>query len=142
MPIYSNKEQKQAELRAILKAAGIIPTQQRMDIARVVLCRHQHLSADQILDRVKNHGGTASKATIYNTLGLFVKKGVIREVLVDSDRLFFDSNTDDHCHMYNEDTGELTDIYADFPQACTMPGLPAGTELVGIDIIFRVRQTD
>lgn len=138
----NNTEQKQAAIKAVLKAAGILPTQQRMDIARAVLCRHQHLSAEQILDRVKRDGGTVSKATIYNTLGLFAKKGVIREVRVNADRLFFDSNTDDHCHLYNEDTGELTDIYADFPQPDSVPNLPHGTELVGVDIVFRVRRSD
>ncbi len=142
MLTVSATEQKQAEIKAVLKGVGIIPTQQRIDIACVVLCRRQHLSADQIFDRVKYAGGAVSRATIYNTLALFAKKGVIREVLVDSDRLFFDSNTDDHCHMYNEDTGELTDIYADLPRPEGVLGLPSGTELVGIDIVFRVRQSD
>ena len=122
-----------------LECAGIMITAQRLDIAVVMLSHAQHLSAEQLLKLVNQNGGNVSKATVYNTLGLFARKGVVREVLVDPNRVFYDSNIDPHHHRYNEDSGELTDIYADCLRKDALPALPEGTELVDIDIIFRVK---
>ena len=129
------------EIRAILEQADILPTQQRLDIASVILSRPQHLSADQLLALVNRNGHTVSKATVYNTLGLFARKGVVREVLVDPNRVFFDSNTDEHFHLYDEDTGSLTDLYADCLRPDALPTPPEGTTLVGVDVIIRIRRT-
>ena len=118
-----------------------MPTQQRLEIATIMLSRPQHLSADQLLALLSGKGSNVSKATVYNTLGLFARKGVIREVLVDPNRVFFDSNTDNHYHVYNEDTGTLTDVYADCLLPGELPSLPEGTTLVDIDVIIRVRNT-
>jgi Fur family iron response transcriptional regulator len=128
-----------SDISAQLRAAGITPTQQRVQIAEILFARPQHLSADQILAIVNQHGQHASKATIYNTLGLFARKGLVREVIVDPGKVFYDSNTRDHHHFYNVETGTLTDISADAVQLSNLPELPADTEVAGIDIIFRVR---
>ncbi|MDQ2696626.1 MAG: transcriptional repressor [Pseudomonadota bacterium] len=129
----------QPDVRLILARADILPTRQRLHIGEIMFARPQHLSADQVLDLAHRRGHRISKATVYNTLRLFCRKGILREVLVDPSRIFFDSNTDDHHHLYNEDTGLLTDI----PAGCLRPdafgALPAGTELVGVDVIVRIR---
>ena len=122
-----------------LRAAGITPTQQRVQIAEILFARPRHLSADQILAIVNSRGSSASKATIYNTLGLFARKGLVREVIVDPARVFYDSNTSAHHHFFNIDTGELTDIDAGKVVVTELPALPGDTEPAGIDIIFRVR---
>ena len=57
----------------------------------------QHLSADQVLERLQAAGSKVSKATVYNTLRLFADRGLVREVMVDNTRLFYDSNTAPHC---------------------------------------------
>ena len=62
---------------------------------------------------VNNGCSTASKATVYNTLGLFAKKGLVREVIVDPSKIFYDSNVSRHFHFFNTDTGMLTDIPVD-----------------------------
>ena len=80
-----------------------------------------------------------SKATVYNTLGLFASKGLIREVIVDPTRVFYDPNTSDHHHFYNVDTGELQDIDVADVQVSQLPELPAGTVTDGVDVIIRVR---
>ncbi len=126
-------------VRAILHRAGIVPTQQRMEIAQVMLCRHQHLSADRILALANRQGHAVSKATVYNTLNLFARKGVVREVLVDPNRVFYDSNTDPHYHLYNEDTGDLVDIDLEPSLLALTPDVPEGTELVGVDLVIRLR---
>lgn len=124
-----------------LKSAGITPTQQRLEIAQILFAKPQHLSADQVLAIVNQSGPLVSKATIYNTLGLFARKGLLKEVIVDPSKVFYDSNTSAHHHFYAVDTGELMDIEGDNLQLETMPTLPAGTEAEGIDIVIRVRNT-
>ena len=123
-----------------LREVGITPTQQRVQIAEILFARPQHMSADQILAVVNSNGPIASKATIYNTLGLFARKGLVREVIVDPSKVFYDSNTSEHHHFYNMDSGELTDIDAREVMIPNLPDLPANTQPAGVDIIFRIRK--
>lgn len=126
---------------AILREHDINPTAQRIDVAEYMLARPQHLSAEQVLHALQQAGHTVSKATIYNTLGLFVEKGLVREVNVDSSRAFYDSNTSRHHHFYNVDSGELRDIEGDSLQVANLPSIPPGTRMDSIDVIIRVRNT-
>ena len=132
----------QRDIGEQLRDAGITPTQQRVQIAEILFARPQHLSADQILAVVNSNGPIASKATIYNTLGLFARKGLVREVIVDPSKVFYDSNTGEHHHFYNVDSGELTDIDAAEVMITDLPELPENTRPAGIDIILRIRQND
>ncbi len=125
-----------------LQAAGIQPTRQRLRIAQVLLTGNQHLSADQVLERVNHIGMPVSKATVYNTLGLFADKGILREVIIDPSRVFYDTNSAPHHHVYNTATGELSDIAPHSVQTEQLPELPAGTELEGVDVVIRVRPVE
>lgn len=129
------------DVEGLLAEHHISPTRQRRQIARILFARPQHLSAEQILDSVNREGvgNLVSKATVYNTLGLFVRKGLIREVIVDSNKVFYDSNTRPHHHFYHIDTGKLQDIDAQQLSLQDVPEPPAGTTLDGVDIIIRVR---
>lgn len=127
------------QLVALLRGHGIAPTHQRLEIAQVLFSRQRHLSADQILELVNAEQAETSKATVYNTLNLFRDHGVIREVIIDPKRVFYDPNTEPHHHLYNVDTGEITDIAAAEMQLSGMPRLPPGTVADGVDIIVRVR---
>lgn len=124
-----------------LKKAGVTPTQQRVEIAQILFAKPQHLSADQVLNIVNQAQPVVSKATIYNTLGLFARKGLVREVIVDPSKVFYDSNTSEHHHFFAVDSGELMDIEGDSLRLETMPSLPEGTEAEGIDIVIRVRKS-
>lgn len=126
-------------LTALLRRHGIAPTHQRLEIAQVLFGRCQHLSADQILAMVNERHAETSKATVYNTLNLFRDRGMIREVIVDPKRVFYDPNTVPHHHLYNVDTGEITDIATDALSVSGMPELPPGMVTEGVDIIVRVR---
>lgn len=128
-----------ADVSARLRAHGITPTQQRVDIARLLFARPQHLSAEQVLSIVNQDGQVVSKATIYNTLNLFARKGLVREVIVDPTKVFYDSNTGSHHHFYNVDTGQLLDIDSSELKLDQLPRLPDGTQADGVDIIIRVR---
>jgi len=127
------------EVVRILTNLGISPTPQRVEIAAMLLAKPQHLSADQVLHLVNQTSNLVSKATVYNTLGLFARKGLVREVIVDPNKVFYDSNTGHHHHFYNVVTGELIDVdlaHLDIPN---LPPPPPGTACEGIDVIVRVR---
>ena len=126
-------------LIALLRRHGIAPTHQRLEIAQVLLGRCHHLAADQVLAKVNELHAETSKATVYNTLNLFRDRGLIREVIVDPKRVFYDPNTEPHHHMYNVDTGEITDIPAATLSVSGIPDLPSGVVTEGVDIIVRVR---
>ena len=130
------------EVSALLERHGILPTQQRIDIAHLLFQRAQHLAAEQVLARVNADYGHVSKATVYNTLGLFVRRGLVREVLIEPGRTFYDSNTRDHHHLYNVDSGQLSDIPASSVHIDGDPGVPNGTEIEGMDLVIRVRNRD
>jgi Fur family iron response transcriptional regulator len=122
-----------------LRSRGITPTHQRLEIAHVLFERQEHLSADQILALVNARHAESSKATVYNTLRLFLEKGLIRELIVDPSRVFYDPNTEPHHHFYDVVTGRLTDIPADAVQIAGLPALPPGTVADGVEVIIRTR---
>ena len=127
------------ELGQRLDEHGILPTQQRLQLADVLFSAHRHLSAEQVLSEAGARGYSVSKATVYNTLGLFARKGLIREVIVDPSRVFYDPNTGPHHHFYNLDTGELIDLDPERLPIESLPPLPPGTVAEGVDVIIRVR---
>ena len=124
----------------MLRHHDINPTHQRIEIAHALFARGEHLSADQILAIVNDRHSETSKATVYNTLNLFLEKKLIREVIVDPSKVFYDPNTEPHHHLYNVDSGELTDIDASRIEVSGLPQLPDGMVTDGVDIIVRVRK--
>lgn len=128
-----------AHVVELLERAAIAVTPQRIEIGEALFARAQHVSADQVLSAIRAVGSTVSKATVYNTLNLFVRKGLAREVNVDPSRLFYDSTTTPHHHLFNADTGELCDLPSGAVEFQRLPELPPGTVAEGIDIVVRVR---
>ncbi len=126
-----------SNITQLLRDNDITPTQQRVEIAQLILARHQHFSADELLNQLGHCN--VSKATVYNTLGLFVEKGLVRPVIIDPNKVFYDSNIHEHHHFYNVDTGILTDIPCDKLALDYFPPLPEGTQAEGVDIIIRIR---
>jgi len=124
----------------LLRSRGVTPTHQRVEIARVLWERGEHLSADQVLTRVNARRAEASKATVYNTLGLFVAKKLIRELVVDPAKIVYDPNMAPHHHLYDVLTGQLTDVPAAGVSVLGLPPLPAGTVAEGLDIVVRTRR--
>ena len=130
---------RREDLPETLRRHGISPTHQRVEIAHALFSREGHLSADQVLAIVNSSGISASKATIYNTLRLVLDKKLLREVIVDPQRVFYDPNTRPHHHFYNVDNGELTDIAAEQITIAGVPSLPEGTTTDGVDVVIRIR---
>lgn len=129
----------QTGIRSIFDKFGILPTPQRLEVAAVLLEKPQHLSADQIIERLRVSGSAVSKATVYNTLNLFSEHGLVKEVMVDPIRKFYDSTTHAHHHFYNVDTGELADIPDEQVSFETLPELPAGTQRESVEVLIKVR---
>ncbi len=124
-----------------LRAHGITPTQQRVLIGEALFAKAQHVSAEQVLSMVnKDHEGV-SKATVYNTLGLFAKKGLLHEVIIEANKVFYDTNLENHHHLYHIDTGMLEDISANQVKIEQLPELPEGTILEDVDVIIRLRKS-
>jgi Fur family iron response transcriptional regulator len=122
-----------------LREHDITPTYQRMEIFRVLFAKPQHLSADQVYDMVNKSDARVSKATVYNTLGLFTHKGLVREVIVDPSKIFYDPTTAPHHHIYNIDTGTLMDFDVEELDIGNLPTPPAGTRIEEVDVVIRVR---
>lgn len=133
------KHYSRDNMTGLLRSHHINPTHQRIEIAYALFSRQQHLSADQIMTIVNDRHSETSKATVYNTLNLFLEKKLIREVIVDPSKVFYDPNTGPHHHFYNLASGELTDIDAEGVTIGGLPSLPDGVVTEGVDIIVRIR---
>src|SRR3990172_10831955 len=127
------------DIAQTLREHGITPTHQRMEIALVLFERRAHLSADQILTMVNARHAETSKTTVYNTLKLFLRKKLVRELIVDPTRIVYDPNTTPHHHLYDIASGQLTDIPAADLRVLGLPPLPPGVEAEGGGIIVRTR---
>ena len=133
---------RQSEIVQRLKSLKIRVTLQRIEVARVILRKPQHLSAEQIIERLWDSGSDVSKATVYNTLNLFAEKGLVRELWVDPERRLYDSTTTPHHHVYNLDTGEVTDIDSAGLSVEHLPTLPEGTEFDSVEVMINVRNLE
>lgn len=125
-----------------LKRHGLRPTRQRLALVRLLFERgDRHVTADQLHAEAAAAGVRVSLATIYNTLNQFTSAGVLREVVVEAGRSYFDTNASEHHHILVEPTGELIDIPASDVQVSATPRLPEGMALRRMDVILRVAKT-
>ncbi|MCM2311802.1 MAG: transcriptional repressor [Steroidobacteraceae bacterium] len=131
-----------ARARQILEQRGIRPTSQRLKVAEILLTTPRHLTAEQILATLRASSGHVSKATVYNTLNLFVGQGLAREIHADPERCVYDSTMAPHHHFQNVDTGEMIDIRPEDLAFAQLPPLPEGTEIESVDVVIRVRRKD
>jgi len=125
-----------------LKRHGLRPTRQRLALVRLLFERgDRHVTADQLHAEAEAAGVRVSLATIYNTLNQFTAAGVLREVVVEAGRSYFDTNASEHHHILVEPTGELIDIPASDVPVSAAPRLPEGMALRRMDVILRVTRT-
>src|SRR5215470_1939744 len=99
-----------ADAIARLREHGIQPSAQRVAVAEYVLATKEHPSADQVWDRVRAKLPVLSRATVYNTLNLFVEKGLLRQLVLAEGRVVFDPKVDAHHHFIDESTGAIHDV--------------------------------
>ena len=126
-----------------LAGAGLRPTRQRLTLAQLLVGdgQNRHVTAESLHAASTNSGDTVSLATVYNTLRAFCDAGLIREVMVDGTKSYFDTRVDDHPHFFWEDTRELTDAPKEQLEICGLPDAPNGTEIAKVDVVIRLRKT-
>lgn len=130
------------ELAETLRKAGLRPTSQRMALAQIMYgAGDRHVSAEALHAEAVAAGVKVSLATIYNTLNQFTGAGLLREVAIEGNRSYYDTNTSNHYHYFLEDRGELVDISSDEPEVIGIPSLPPGTVIDRIDVIVRLKRS-
>ena len=124
-----------------LRGAGLRPTRQRLALARLLFdSADRHVTAEQLHGEALAAAIPVSLATVYNTLHQFTGAGLLREVVVEPGRSYFDTNIDDHHHFFCESSGMLQDIPGAAVSVGQLPRPPAGTEVSRVDVIIRVRR--
>jgi Fur family iron response transcriptional regulator len=136
----SESEATWARAASRLADCRIRATDQRLQIASILLSAAQHLTAEQIAEALRHGGARVSKATVYNTLNLFAARGLIRQLSVDGTCAWFDSNVEPHYHFHDEHSGALSDVSVTDVQFSRMPPTPPGMEVAGIDLVIRLRR--
>lgn len=123
-----------------LRNAGLRPTRQRLALARLLFDgRERHVTAEQLHAEAEASAAKVSLATVYNTLHQFVDAGLLREVVAEPGRSYFDTNIEDHHHFYYLDGGMLEDIPAHQVAVSALPATPEGTEVDRVDVVVRLR---
>jgi len=126
-----------------LKQSGLRPTRQRLALARILFGQgNRHATAEQLHAEAMSAEVRVSLATVYNTLHQFTKAGLLREVVVEPGRSYFDTNVDDHHHFYYEASGQLEDIPGERIRLADLPNPPEGQEIARVDVILRVAPRD
>lgn len=121
-----------------IRNAGLRPTRQRMALAKLLFEQgSRHVTAEKLHAEAQGKSIRVSLATVYNTLHQFTGAGMLREIVVDPARSYFDTTTHEHGHFFHEDTGYLEDIMQDV-QLAEMPAAPQGAKINSVDIIVRV----
>jgi Fur family iron response transcriptional regulator len=125
-----------------LRAAGLRPTRQRLELAQHLFSGpDRHVTAESLHQEAVDAGSQVSLATVYNTLHQFTHAGLLREVVVDAARGYFDTNTGDHQHFFLEEEGTLIDIPGEAIQVEGVPAAPPGMTVDRVDVVVRVRKT-
>jgi Fur family iron response transcriptional regulator len=124
---------------AKLKDAGLRPTRQRLSLAKLLFeSGDRHVSAEDLHAEAVSNRISVSLATIYNTLHQFTTAGLLREVVVEPGRSYFDNNITPHHHFFVEGEGKLIDIPASEVSLSQLPAAPAGMKVARVDVIVRL----
>ncbi len=127
------------DVKAMLRKVGLRPTRQRMSLGWILFGKgDRHLTAEMLYEEASRAKVPVSLATIYNTLHQFTDAGLLREIVVDAGRSYFDTNTSDHHHFFYEKSGKLCDIPADLINVAKVPDAPEGFNISRVEVIVRV----
>lgn len=128
------------ELVDDLKARGVRPTRQRLSLLYILFrFGHRHVGAEQLYQEARDAGVRLSLATVYNTLNQLAEIGMIRKVVVNTGQTFFDTNTTDHHHYFDQDRNHVFDIEGSGIEVSKLPPPPPGYEIAGVEIVVRLK---
>ena len=130
-----------SEIEKLLDKAELRQTKQRTQLAKMLFqAENRHFTAEQLHKEARTAGGTISLATIYNTLHQFRTAGLLRQVIVEPGKVYFDTNTEPHHHFYIENDGELLDVERSEIEISTLPEIPKDCAIQETDVIIRLRK--
>lgn len=123
----------------IYRELNVTPTKQRVDLAKLIFSKKQHFTAMDLISIADKKNLNISMATIYNTLSLLETKGMLKTINIENDLKFYDTNLDNHHHIYNTTMSTLTDIdhhevvFAEFPE------LPKNLQIESTELLIKVK---
>ena len=132
---------KNVEFTNKLRSSGLRPTKQRLKICEVLFDRDKtfHFTindlAKKISDQLKEK---ISLATVYNTVHAFKEKGYLKEISINSDKSYFDTNITNHHHFYDEDTNQLIDCNNDDIEEIKLKKNITGKKINSIEVLIKV----
>ena len=124
-----------------LRSSRLRPTKQRLMLSKILFDKKKtfHFTIDQLKEIVKKKSKQKiSLATLYNTVHSFEKKGYLKEILLKGNKTFYDTNTENHHHFYDEDLSRLIDIKNENISIHNLPSLPSGKKIKEIEVVIRV----
>ncbi len=111
------------QVETTLREHGIQASAQRVAVAEYVLHTREHPSAELVFKRVRERFPWISRATVYNTLNLFVEKGLLQRLTIAEDSIVFDPITATHHHFIDDETGAIHDVPWERVQVCNLESL-------------------
>ena len=124
-----------------LRLSGLRPTKQRLTICKVLFDRKEtfHFTIDNLKKKIeKNTKSKVSLATVYNTVHAFKKSGYLKEISLQGNKTFFDTNSKSHHHFYDQDTGDLIDIKNEEILLSKLPAAPKGKKIKEVEVTVSV----
>ena len=124
------------QIETTLRNTGIQPSAQRVAVADYVLHTHEHPSAELVFKRVRERFPWISRATVYNTLNLFVEKGLLQRLTIAEDSVVFDPVMETHHHFIDDETGAIHDVPWERVQVCNIESLQ-DYEVANYQVVMR-----
>ena len=132
---------KNSEFVDKLRSSGLRPTKQRLKICEVLFNRDKtfHFTINDLAKTISEQlNGKISLATVYNTVHAFKIKGYLKEISINSDKSYFDTNVTNHHHFFDEDTNELIDCADDVIDKVKVNKNITGKKINSVEVLIKV----
>ena len=132
---------KNTEFIDKLRSSGLRPTKQRLKICEVLFNREKtfHFTINDLAKSISEQlNEKISLATVYNTVHAFEKKGYLKEISINSDKSYFDTNTSAHHHFFDEDTNELIDCNENHIETINIKNNITGKKINSVEVLVKV----
>ena len=132
---------KSIEFTDKLRASGLRPTKQRLKICEVLFNREKtfHFTINDLAKSISEQlNEKISLATVYNTVHAFKDKGYLKEISINSDKSYFDTNTTHHHHFFDVDTNELIDCNKDDIERINVNKNITGKKIKSVEVLIKI----
>ena len=128
-----------------LRQSGLRPTRQRLKICEVLFSPEKtfHFTINDLTKIIEEKlSEKISLATVYNTIHAFKKKGYLKEISLQGNKTFFDTNANNHHHFYDQETGSLIDIKNEDIILNKVPNAPRGKKIKAIEVTVKIENNN